>query len=220
MIIAIDGPAASGKSTAARMLAEELGMDRLNTGAMYRATAFALMQSGYDIITEQRDSAAIAAFVQTLHFDMAEGRTRVNGNDVTDQLQQEEIGRAASRVATFSEVREHLKAEQRRIAKDRDMICEGRDQGTVVFPDALVKFFFTASPEVRAKRRAAEEKLPTTALPTLVQAIIDRDRQDSQRPIDPLVQASDAVLIDTTDLEPEEMLQQLLTVINARQSNR
>lgn len=218
MIITIDGPAASGKSTAATMLAKELGIDRLNTGAMYRATALALLQAGHDIITEQRDTAAIEAFVQTLRFDMAAGRTRINENDVTEQLQQEEVGQAASRIATFHEVREHLKAEQRRIAQDHDMICEGRDQGSVVFPDAIVKFYFTASPEVRAKRRAIEEKLPDSALPTLIQAIINRDLQDSQRPIDPLIQAEDAVLIDTTDLQPETMLQQLLEVIHARQT--
>ena len=132
-------------------------------------------------------------------------------------FQLEEVGRAASRIATFHEVREHLKAEQRRIAEDRDMICEGRDQGSVVFPEAKVKFYFTATPEVRAKRRAIEEKLPDSALPTLTQAIIDRDLQDSQRPIDPLIQADDAVLIDTTDLQPETMLQQLLEIIHARQ---
>ena len=216
MIITIDGPAASGKSTAARMLAAELGIARLNTGAMYRATALALLEVGFDIETDQRDSGKIATFMPTLQFDMTGGRTRINGNDVTEQLTAEHVGRAASRVATFAEVREHLKREQRRIADNNDMICEGRDQGTAVFPDALIKFFFTASPEVRAKRRAAEERLPASALPTLIQAIIDRDLQDSLRPIDPLRQADDAILIDTTDLQPEEMIQQLLTIVHAR----
>ena len=216
MIITIDGPAASGKSTAARMLAHALRIDRLNTGAMYRATALLLVEAGHDIETEQRNCAAIEAFCQTLQFDMAAGRTRVNGTDVTDRLHHETVGRAASRVATFHEVREHLKSEQRRIAEGQDMICEGRDQGTAVFPDALVKFYFTASPEVRAQRRAAEERLLSTAIPTLVQAIIDRDRQDSQRPIDPLYQADDAILIDTTDLRPEAVLEQMLEVVQTR----
>ena len=150
MIITIDGHAGSGKSTAARMLAAQLGFELMNTGAMYRATALALGRLGIDVYAEPRDVAAIAVAVAGYSFEMTDTRVKLNGRDLTDYIYTEAMGRAASRVGTFPEVRERLKAEQRRHAAGRNIICEGRDQGTAVFPDAPIKFFFTASAETRA----------------------------------------------------------------------
>ncbi|MFO0852610.1 MAG: (d)CMP kinase [Gemmataceae bacterium] len=142
--------------------------------------------------------AAITAAVAGYRFDLHADRVWINDIELTKHVYTEAMGRAASRVGTFPEVRAKLKAEQRRIADDRDVVCEGRDQGTAVFPHAPVKFFFTASAETRATRRADQEGLPAEAVPELVAQISARDRQDEQRAIDPLRRADGAVLIDTS----------------------
>ncbi|HVK16140.1 MAG TPA: (d)CMP kinase [Fimbriiglobus sp.] len=218
MIITIDGHAGSGKSTAARMLAAQLGYELMNTGAMYRATALALGRLGIDIYAEPRDEKAIAAAVAGYTFEMTDVRVKLNGRDLTDFVYTEEMGRAASRVGTFPEVRARLKSEQRRLANGRDIICEGRDQGTAVFPDAPIKFFFTASPETRARRRAQQDGIdPDQCAETfagLVRQIAARDRQDEHRPIDPLRKAPDAVVIDTSDLSQNEVLSRMVEVVD------
>jgi cytidylate kinase len=218
MIITIDGYAGSGKSTAARMLAAALGFELLNTGAMYRAAAFRLGQLDIDVDAYPRDEAAIARAVAGFTFELTDTRVKVNGRDLTDWVYTEEMGRAASRVGTFPEVRARLKAEQRRIAAGKDVICEGRDQGTAVFPDAPVKFFFTASPETRARRRAEQLGLDpeadAEAFAELVRQIAARDRQDENRAIDPLVQAPDAVPIDTSELSLDEVLTRMTEVVD------
>jgi cytidylate kinase len=216
MIITIDGHAGSGKSTAARMLAAQLGFELMNTGAMYRATAFALGRLGIDIYAEPRDEAAIAAAVAGYSFEMTDVRVKLNGRDLTDYIYTEAMGRAASRVGTFPEVRARLKAEQRRHAAGRDIVCEGRDQGTAVFPDAPIKFFFTASAETRARRRAEQERvdLSPEEFAEWVRQIVARDRQDEERPIDPLRKAPDAVVIDTSDLTQNEVLTRMVEVVD------
>ena len=218
MIITIDGHAGSGKSTAARMLAAQLGFELMNTGAMYRATAFALGRLGIDVYAEPRDEAAIARAVTGYTFEMTDVRVKLNGRDLTDYIYTEAVGRAASRVGTFPEVRARLKAEQRRHAAGRDIVCEGRDQGTAVFPDAPVKFFFTASPETRARRRAEQDGIDPRRQPEafaeLVRQIAARDRQDEERPIDPLRKAPDAVVIDTSDLSQNEVLTRMVEVVD------
>lgn len=215
MIITIDGYAGSGKSTAARRLAAALGFDLLNTGAMYRAVGLLLAGRGIDIDSDPRDGAAIAAAVNAFTFDMPGDRVVVNGEDVTARVHTEEMGRAASRVGTFPEVRARLKAEQRRIADARDIVCEGRDQGTAVFPEAPVKFFFRASVEVRAGRRLRE--LQARGLPAdfadIARQIAARDKQDENRPIDPLRKAADAVEIDTSHLSADEVLRVMAEVV-------
>jgi cytidylate kinase len=217
MIITLDGYAGSGKSTAARMLAAALQFELMNTGAMYRATAFALERLGIDLYAEPRDTDAIVHAIADYAFAMSDTRVWLNGHDLTDFIYTEAMGRAASRVGTFPEVRMRLKQEQRRLAASRDIICEGRDQGTAVFPDAPVKFFFTASPETRALRRAEQEGIDATthpaALAELARQIAARDRQDEQRTIDPLRQAPDAVVIDTSLLTQNEVLSQMLEVV-------
>ncbi len=218
MIITIDGYAGSGKSTAARMLAAALGFELMNTGAMYRATAFALGEAGIDIHANPRDEARIAETVAGYSFQMTDTLVKLNGLDVTDYVDNEAMGRAASKVGTFPEVRARLKQEQRRIAADRDIICEGRDQGTAVFPDAPVKFFFTASVETRARRRAEQDGLDPAAQPEafaeLKRQIALRDQQDEGRPIDPLKKADDAVELDTSDLSLDEVLSHMLEVVD------
>ena len=217
MIITLDGYAGSGKSSAARLLAAALGFDLMNTGAMYRATAFALGEAGLDIHAYPRDEARIAAAVANYSFQLTDTRVRLNGRDVTDHVDTEAMGRAASKVGTFPEVRSRLKQEQRRIAAGRDMICEGRDQGTAVFPDAPVKFFFTASVETRARRRAEQDGLDPVKQPAafaeLKKQIALRDKQDEDRPIDPLRKAADAIGIDSTDLALDEVLSLMLEVV-------
>ncbi len=215
MIITIDGYAGSGKTTAARRLAESLGFRLLNTGGMYRAVALLLGRRGIDIYAETRDAGRIAGFVAELTFEMPANHVIVNGEDLTALIASEEVGRGASRVGIFPEVRARLKAEQRRIADALDIVCEGRDQGTAVFPDAPVKFFFYASPEVRAARRV--EQLQTLQQPadfaTIVRQIADRDRQDETRPIDPLCQAHDAIRLDTTEMTMDDVLLTMLETV-------
>jgi cytidylate kinase len=210
MVITIDGPAGAGKSSAARMLAVALGFELLNTGAMYRAVAYTLGRAGVDVEATPRDAAAIAAAAAGWTFDLAGTRVRLGGEDLTDHIYTEAVGRGASKVGTFPEVRERLKAEQRRLAAGRDVICEGRDQGTAVFPDAPVKFFLTASADARARRRAEQEGgRPEDYLPS----ILGRDAQDAGRPLDPLKPAADAVVIDSIDLSVEEVLARMAEVV-------
>lgn len=224
MIVTIDGYAGSGKSTAARMLAATVGFDLMNTGAMYRAVAFALGRLGVDIYAEPRDESTIRRAVDGFAFHLTDTRVWLNHEDVTDYVYSEEMGRGASRVGTFPEVRKRLQREQRRIADQRDIICEGRDQGTAVFPDAPVKFFFTASAAVRAARRAAQEGLDPVADPTrfaaLVSLIESRDQQDEGRAIDPLRQAVDAVVIDTSELDLDTTVSRMREVVERCRGRR
>lgn len=220
MIVTIDGYAGSGKSAVAEELAARLGFALLNTGAMYRAVGFALHRAGVDAFAEPRDAHRIAALVATFTFDMPDHRVILNGEDLTAVLFTEAMGRAASRVATFAEVRAKLKAEQRRIAAAGDYVCEGRDQGTAVFPDAAAKFFLRASAEVRADRRAAQ--LRAAGQPAEYATILDdirrRDHQDETRAIDPLAKARDAVEIDTSDLTLAAVVDRLWEVVQACRS--
>ena len=212
MLITIDGPAKSGKSRAAELLAAELGYELLNTGAMYRAAGLKLKSSGINIEAgSKRDKLKIADLVDSFHFECHGHRVILNGIDFTNHiaLPANNSGNAASLVGEFREVRDKLKAEQRRIAGSRDMICEGRDQGTAVFPEAAIKFFLTASVAVRAKRQAAKEG--RTDLPEIERQIEERDFRDKNRcdeygPLDPLVKAADAIEIDTSyDSESDTM---------------
>lgn len=217
MIITIDGYASSGKSSAARGLAAALGFDLLNTGAMYRAAGLALQEAGYDIYADPPDLSRIGELVADYTYDMSGGKTVLNGVDFTERLQSPGAGAAASRVGLFAPVRERLKGEQRRIAAGRDMICEGRDQGTAVFPDAAVKFFFTASVQVRARRRFFERATADASadLSEIARRIEARDRQDETRPLDPLKRAADADLIDTSDMTPDSVLEHMKKVVAA-----
>jgi cytidylate kinase len=207
MIVTIDGPAGSGKSTAARGLAARLGFEFLDTGAMYRAVALALTRAGIAFADERTG----IPFLEALRIEMRPGRIVMNGEDVSIAIRTPEMAAASSQVAAVGHVRRHLVALQREIARGRNMVCEGRDQGTVVFPDALCKFFLTANHEARAERRYLEmtsRGLAVTRAGVLAEQE-ERDRRDSQRAVDPLRPAANAIVIDTSDMTTAEVLDRL-----------
>jgi CMP/dCMP kinase len=207
MIVTIDGPAGSGKSTAARGLAARLGFEFLDTGAMYRAVALALKRARIEFADESRG----ADHLQTLHIDMQPGRIVLNGEDVSRTIRTPELAAASSRVAAFPYVRAYLVEQQRSIARGRSMVCEGRDQGTVVFPEAECKFFLTASARARAQRRFDEMR--SRGLKVEFDIVLaeqeERDERDSSRSVGPLRPADDAILIDTSDMSIDQVIDRL-----------
>jgi cytidylate kinase len=214
MIVTIDGPAGSGKSTAARELARRLGFAYLDTGAMYRAVALAVIRRGAD----PADPAAVEAALAGLQVHALAGEVRLGDEDVTALIRTPEVAQGSSQVAAVPAVRRLLVAEQRRTAEGRDIVCEGRDQGSVVFPQAACKFFLVADPAVRAERRY-REMLAKGQPVTLEEVRADqrqRDLRDSTRPDSPLTQPADAVVIDTTHLTPDEMVAHMETEVRRR----
>jgi cytidylate kinase len=216
MIITIDGPAGAGKSTAARALAKRLGIEFLDTGAMYRAVALAALRAGVPL----RDETALRSFVQAVALEMPPGKVLLNGNDVSADLRTQEVSAASSLVATSPAVRERLVYLQRASAEGRSLVCEGRDQGTVVFPDATCKFFLTADAEERARRRQREltARGETVNLDELIETIRRRDRQDATRAAGPMREAGDAVVIDSTGLSTEQVVARMETEVQWRLS--
>jgi CMP/dCMP kinase len=214
MIVTIDGPAGSGKSTAARRLAERLGFDFLDTGAMYRAVALEVLSRGIDI-------GDVAQVVQVAHAADIEALgpvVRAGGRDVTAAIRTPEVSSAASKVAAIPEVRTELVRLQRQAAERRNVVSEGRDQGTVVFPLAECKFYLTADPNERARRRQLElaEQGETIAVQDLLRQILERDNRDQTRDTAPLRPADDAIRIDTSHLSPDEMVVCLETLVRER----
>ena len=213
-IIAIDGPAGAGKSTIARSLAERLGYVYIDTGAMYRAIAFWAMREGVRLDDALRlEQLALAAEIELL----SHRRVRLNGQDVSDAIRTFEVSGAASKVAAVSLVRAAMVSKQRRIAESANVVMEGRDIGSVVFPDARVKIFLDADPAERVKRRAGEQ--PDVPLGDLATQIAERDHRDRARAESPLVQAADAVYVDTTGLSPAEVEEEILKIVRGRISN-
>jgi len=218
--IALDGPAGAGKSTIARRVAEQLGILYLDTGAMYRAIGIKALNLGLPA----KDEAAVGTMLQSTDLDIrfVNGTQEVwlDGVNVSEAIRTPEASRAASDVSTLPVVRRALVDMQRKIASRQSLVMDGRDIGTHVLPDARHKFFLTASVAERAHRRLLDLKNRGDATVTLdeVKADIEyRDRQDSERAFAPLRQADDAILVDTTDLSIEEVVQTILDLIAARQ---
>ena len=212
MIIAIDGPSASGKSTTAKGVAERLGITHLNTGAMYRATTYGIIESGIDLNNLQ----SIHEFLKNmaLKFDSF-NHIWINGKDVSKKIRTNKISSSVSAVSAVPAVRFKMVEIQRSIAKGKDCVLEGRDIGTVVFPNADFKFFLIADILVRAKRRLKDlEKIgEESTLNDLINDIEKRDVSDSSRDISPLVQAEDAISINTSNLTINEQVDKIVQII-------
>jgi cytidylate kinase len=204
LVIALDGPAGTGKSTVARALAERLGVAHLDTGAMYRAVTWAALRAGL----RPDDQAAVVDLARRVRLEVGEGPVRVDGTDVTREIRGPEVTAAVSAVSAIPAVRAELRDRQRAwIAAHRGGVAEGRDMGTVVFPHARLKVFLTASADVRARRRAAEMAGDVEAV---ARDIERRDWADSTRADSPLARADDAVVVDTSELRPDEIVDLLV----------
>lgn len=222
MIIAIDGPSGAGKSTLGKMLAKKLGLLYLDTGAMYRAVALAVVRNGVSF----DDTQAVAAIAETAQIDLVGDpdslRVILDGDDVTAEIRTLEAAQAASVVSTISEVRRIMVDHQRAIGtRDaKGCVLEGRDIGSVVFPDADIKFFLTAKPEARARRRFNEDSQKgrlSTYAQTLAE-INERDKRDVSREDSPLTIADGAVVIDTSELDLTEVFDQMLDKIRSAET--
>lgn len=212
MIIAIDGPGGSGKSTVARSVARRLGFTYIDSGAMYRAVALWALRLGMPL----DDLHRLEQLAREARIDLPGDRVLLNGEDVTAEIREPRVSEAASQVAACPGVRRALREEQRRIGAAGPAVMEGRDIGTVVFPEARVKIFLDAQPAKRAERRAAE--LGTT-LEEVARELAARDERDRSRLEAPLVQAPDAEYLDTTHLTPAEAEEAVLKLVRARTSN-
>jgi cytidylate kinase len=204
-VIAIDGPAGSGKSTVARRLAERLGLDYLDTGAMYRGVTFAALRRGVD----PTEVEPVARLVRDLELDVGRDSIQVDGVDATIEIRGPEVSRAVSIVAANPEVRAEMVRRQREWAAARGGgVMEGRDIGSVVFPDAILKVYLTADPEVRASRRSKE--VTDLDYETVAADLARRDALDQGRDVSPLVEAPDAIIIDTTDMTIDDIVDDLI----------
>jgi|SRR5579884_2505370 len=218
MIITIDGPAGAGKSSAARTLAQRLGFEFLDTGAMYRAVALAALRAGIKL----RDESALSELVASLRLEMPPGgRVLLDGEDVTSQIRTREVTIATGAAADSPAVRRRLVQMQRTIAKGRNMVCEGRDQGTIVFPDAVCKFFVIADPIERARRRQSEMEArgERVELEQLLREQEIRDQRDAARDLAPMKPAADAVLLDSTKLNLEQVVEAMIAEVRRRMSS-
>lgn len=213
-VVAIDGPAGAGKTTIARAVAEVLGWDYLDTGAMYRAIALEALRRGI----EPNDREGLAAVARAADIRCADGGILLGGRDVSDRIRERDITKVVPAVAAQPAVRASLVARQREAADARDVVMEGRDIGTVVVPDALVKVFLTASLDERARRRAEQlgQEVSEAALAETRATIAARDAADSGREASPLQRAPDAVQIDTTDKTIPEITEEIVRLVRER----
>ncbi len=211
MIIAIDGPAGSGKSTISKLIANDLGISYLDTGAMFRIVTLYYIENNLDF----NNDIGLECLKEEISIDIKDSKFYLNGEDVTQQIRSNEVTKNVSYIAALSSVREFLLFEQRNIAQNRDIILDGRDIGTVVFPKAEVKIFLTASAEKRAKRRVEQNE--SLGIPCnydeILKDIIKRDELDSTREISPLKKADDAIEIDTTEINIEEVKNKIINII-------
>ena len=210
MIIAIDGPSGAGKSTVAKLLSKELGFEYIDTGAMYRALAYKAYQQNIDI--NEND---IEEMLKTTNITYYDNQIYLDGENIAKQIREEVISKASSKISALKNVREKMVELQRKIAADKNVILDGRDIGTIVFPNADYKFFITASMEERAKRRFEQLKANNIEADykIVLQDIIKRDENDSTRQFSPLRMAEDALLIDTTNLDIQSVIKTIAQYI-------
>lgn len=219
IVVAIDGPGGAGKSTIARGVAEKTGCIYIDTGAMYRAVALWATRLNVDPTDALRlEQLAIAA---EIHFEAGNSRIFLNGEDVSEAIRAPEMSQAASVVSSMAGVRRALVEKQRAMGAESSVVMEGRDIGTVVFPNATVKIFLDADPRVRAERRVRELRLKglDADVDEVARELRERDERDSRRAASPLMQAPDAIYLDSTPLTPEEVEQAILKIIRDRTSN-
>ena len=218
--IAIDGPAGSGKSTIAKIVAKRRGLIYVDTGAMYRAMAIHFLRLGLDAADEEGITKACETADVTLVYENGAQQVILNGENVTPYLRQEETGKMASASSVYAAVRSKMTVLQQKLAAEKTVVMDGRDIGTVVLPDAFLKIFMTASADVRAKRRFDEliAKGETPDFATLKAEIIERDWRDSHREIAPLKQADDALLLDTSDMGIDMVAGYVLGLYDERKS--
>ncbi len=209
MVIAVDGPAGAGKSSVAKALAERLGLTYLDSGAMYRCVALAALERGID----PEDADAVGPLARGLEIAFDGARVILDGRDVSREIRDAEVSAAASRVSVAPDVREAMVARQRALIRAADFVAEGRDIGTVVSPDAPLKVYLTATSEERARRRAAETG---ESVERVMAALRARDARDTGRQHSPLRAAEDAVVLDTTDLSVEAVVEEIADLARER----
>ena len=217
LIIAIDGPSGSGKSTLGRMLARALGLLYIDTGSMYRAVALAVIQSA----TKETDDVAVGVLAERSDIDLAGDpdslRVKLNNHDVSDRIRDEDVTHISSIVSTIPAVRRAMVMRQR-VLGERGAVMNGRDIGTVVFPNADVKFFLDAAIEERAQRRLAEEREhnPAATYEQTLADITERDRRDTTRLDSPLVAAEDAIMVDSSGMSIDDVFQKMMLIVKER----
>jgi CMP/dCMP kinase len=216
MIVTLDGPAGAGKSTTARALAARLGWCYLDTGAMYRAVALVALERAVPL----DDEAAVAALAESLAIRFCDGRVLIDDRDVSAEIRTERVTQATRPVADAAAVREAMKQLQRRLAAGLDIVTEGRDQGSEVFPHAELKVFMTASAAERARRRHQEELARglATSLAAVLDAQTRRDEGDRSRPVGAMRPAPDALLLETDGLSPAEVIERLVQLVESNRS--
>lgn len=222
-VIAIDGPAASGKSSVANLVAERMGIPYVNTGNMYRAITYAAMQNGFSLETDDKESLITQVLAKT-SLDYVKGINgnlilELNGKNVRSEIRTPEVAECVSSIAAIPAVREWLIERQRKFAKLGLIVMEGRDIGTVVFPNAEFKFFLTASPEVRAKRRLDQEgeSAEGATIASVAEEIAKRDEMDMKREVAPLREAEDAIHVDSSEMTLEEVLGTIVSRVQNRE---
>lgn len=218
--IAIDGPAAAGKSTVAKITAGKLGFIYIDTGAMYRSLTYQALKKGTDTSDENKLGELLDQTDIRLCHDEKGQRVLVDGEDVTERIRNPEVSAQVSQVASFRKIREEMVRRQRKLAENSDVVMDGRDIGTHVLPEAQVKIFLKASVNERATRRFREEELKGRhlSIESLKEAIALRDKKDMERAVSPLIKAEDAIELDTTALSIDQVVEKILQIVKERRS--